>query len=133
MIGQTFALPALTGLPRRLYAPMGLVLGAAVLALTMTPLADGFVARLMIFYVATALAYGLMPLGRRGDIPLVAAWAVLLSELAPCLTGQLLSPIHVVADGLGVILAAVPVFIARFRQVQQGDVRPTGRRASDAA
>jgi hypothetical protein len=36
----------------------------------------------------------------------VAAWVVLLSELAPCITGQLISPIKVTADALGVAMAA---------------------------
>ena len=133
MTDQSLIIPTFTTLPRKRYVPVGLVLGAAVLGLSMTPLADGFVARLMLFYTATALAYGLMPFARRGDIPLVAAWAVLLSELAPCLTGKLLSPTNVAADGLGVMMATLPFFIARFRQLQQGDVRPAGRRASDSA
>ena len=133
MIGQNLTLPAFAALPRRAYVPVGLTLGAMVLALSMTPMMDGFVARLMLFYIATVLAYGLMPYARRGDLPLVAAWVVLLSELAPCITGQLLSPIDVAADGLGVVMAAAPFFIARMRQLQQGDVRVPGRRASDSA
>ena len=41
------------------------------------------------------------------DIPLVAAWVVLLSELAPCFAGQLMSPANVLADALGVSRTAV--------------------------
>lgn len=131
MIGLTAPLPTLPALPRRMYVPLGLALGAAVLGLSMTPLAEPFLARIFLFYIGTALAYTAMPYARRGDIPLVAAWVVLLSELAPCMGGRLISPTQVAADALGVLMAAGPVFIARFRQVQQGDVRPAGRRASE--
>ena len=133
MIGQNVSIPAFTALPRRLYVPVGVAMGAAMLALSLTPITDGFVERLLLFYVGTSIAYGLMPYVRRGDIPLVAAWVVLLSELAPCIAGQLISPVKVTADALGVLMAAGPVYIARFRQVQQGDVRPAGRRASEAS
>jgi hypothetical protein len=76
-------------------------------------------------------AYIVLPFVRRGDIPLVAAWVVLLSELAPCVIGQLMSPTKVTADAVGVAMAAGPIFIARLRQVLQGDTRPTGRRATE--
>ena len=132
MITQaTTRLPALV-LPRRLYKPVGLVVGAVVLALSMTSIGDTALGRLGLFYAATSLAYLLMPFARRTDIPLVAAWVVLLSELAPCLTGQLLAPMNVLADTFGVVMAAGPIFIARYRQKQQGDVRPGGRRSADA-
>lgn len=124
-------LPRFAGLPRRLYAPVGVVVGVAVLALSLTPLTDGFVARLLLFYAATTLAYGLMPFVRRGDVPLVAAWVVLLSELSPCIVGQLISPVKVTADVLGVLMAAGPIYLARLRQVMQGDTRPAARRASE--
>lgn len=124
------ALPAFA-LPRRLYKPVGLLIGAAVLGLSMTPVGDTTLGRLGLFYAATSLAYLLMPLARRGDIPLVAAWAILLSELAPCLGGQLLSPMNVLADAFGVMMATAPIFIARYRQKQQGDVRPGARRTAD--
>jgi hypothetical protein len=124
-----FASPA--ALPRQLYVPAGVVMGASVLALSLMPVTDGFLPRVVLFYVATSLAYGLMPYVRRGDIPLVAAWVILLSELAPCINGQLMSPLQVGADALGVIMAVGPIYIARLRQVLQGDTRPAGRRASD--
>lgn len=120
-----------TGLPRTLYAPVGAVMAAAVLALSLSGLVDSFLARLMVFYAGTTLAYMLMPYVRRGDIPLVCAWVVLLAELAPCVAGQLISPIKVTADVLGVLMATGPIYVARLRQVQQGDIRPGGRRASD--
>ena len=102
-----------------------------MLALSLTPLAEPFLARLLLFYAGTATAFALMPYVRRGDIPLVAAWVVLLSELAPCIGGELLSPTKVTADALGVLLATAPIYVARLRQVQQGDTRPGGRRASE--
>lgn len=120
-----------TGLPRAFYAPVGAALGAVVLALSLSPLSEPFLARVLLFYAGTTAAYALMPYVRRGDIPLVAAWVVLLAELAPCVAGQLISPIKVTADVLGVLMATGPIYVARLRQVQQGDVRPGGRRASE--
>jgi hypothetical protein len=129
MIGQPLTLPGPAALPRALYAPVGAAMGLVVLLLSLSPVAEPFMARLMLFYVGTLLAYALMPFVRRGDIPLVAAWVVLLSELAPCVAGQLISPGKVTADALGVAMATGPVYLARLRQVLQGDVRPGGRRA----
>lgn len=131
MIGQNVQIQGLTALPRQAYVPLGCAMGVIVLALSLTSLTDGFVARMLLFYISTGAAYAVMPYARRGDIPLVAAWVVLLSELAPCFTGHLISPIKVTADALGVLMAAGPIYIARWRQVQQGDVRPTGRRATE--
>jgi hypothetical protein len=56
---------------------------------------------------------------------------VLLAELSPCVTGELMSPAKVAADAAGVLMAAAPIYVARLRQVMQGDVRPGGRRASE--
>jgi hypothetical protein len=123
--------PAFVGLPRALYVPVGAAMGVVVLALSLSPLTDLFLARLLVFYAGTALAYALMPFVRRGDVPLVAAWVVLLAELAPCVAGQLISPIKVTADVLGVLMATGPIYVARLRQVLQGDTRPTGRRATE--
>lgn len=131
MIGQNVSIPALAALPRRHYVPVGLLLGGVVLALSLSPLTEDFVERVLLFYAGTSIAFGLMPFVRRGDIPLVAAWVVLLSELAPCVSGQLISPIKVTADALGVFMATAPIYVARYRQVRQGDVRPTGRRATE--
>ena len=118
-------------LPRPLYIAVATVMGAVVLAVSLMPFVEGFIPRLLLFYLGTVAAYGLMPYVRRGDIPLVAAWVVLLSELAPCITGQLLSPIKVTADILGVGMAAGPIYVARLRQVMQGDTHNIGRRASE--
>ncbi len=131
MFGRSIPLPAASALPRAMYVPTGAAMGAVMLALSLSPLAEPFLARLLLFYAGTAAAYGLMPFVRRGDIPLVAAWVVLLSELAPCIGGQLISPIKVTADVLGVLMAAIPIYVARLRQVQQGDTRPGGRRATE--
>ena len=119
----------MTALKRPFYLPLAVTLGAVVLGLSLTPFTEGFVARLLLFYAGTSAAYALMPYVRRGDIPLVAAWVVLLSELSPCVLGELMSPLKVTADVLGVVMAAAPIYLARLRQVLQGDVRPSGRRA----
>ena len=120
-----------TGLPRALYAPVGAAMAAVMLALSISPLTEPFLARVLLFYVGTTAAYALMPYVRRGDIPLVAAWVVLLAELAPCVAGHLISPTKVTADVMGVLMATGPIYVARLRQVQQGDVRPGGRRANE--
>jgi hypothetical protein len=108
-----------------------MVMGFVVLGLSLSPVASGFIPRVLLFYAGTVGAYGLMPFVRRGDIPLVAAWVVLLSELAPCVVGQLISPFKVTADVTGVAMAVAPIFVARLRQLLQGDTRPEGRRASE--
>jgi hypothetical protein len=84
------------------------------------------------FYGVTAGAYGLLPFVRRGDIALVAIWVVLGVGVAPCFVGQELSASHMFADLGGVLMGAAPVYIARFRQIAQGDVRPFRRREMEA-
>lgn len=128
---QPIHIAAFMPLKRPFYMPLAFALGAVVLGLSLTPVAEGFLARMLLFYAGTSVAYGLMPFVRRGDVPLVAAWVVLLAELAPCIAGELMSPLKVTADALGVLMAAAPIYIARLRQVMQGDVRPGGRRASE--
>lgn len=131
MFGRSLPLAPPTGLPRAMYAPVGAVIGGLMLAFSLSPFGEPFLARLLVFYAGTTAAYTLMPYVRRGDIPLVAAWVVLLSELAPCIAGHLISPLKVTADALGVLLATAPIYVARLRQVQQGDTRPGGRRATE--
>ena len=131
MMGHDIRLPTLPAIPRRLYVPVAAGMGAVVLGVSLTPIAEPFLARVLLYYAATSLAYALMPYVRRGDIPLVAAWVVLLSELAPCFAGRLISPIKVSADVLGVLMAVCPIYLARLRQVQQGDTRARNRRATD--
>lgn len=132
MIAHRIRAAAASPIPRPLYAPMGAAMALAVLAASLSPLADAFLVRVLVYWGATSIAYALMPYVRRGDIPLVAAWVVLLAELAPCIAGELISPAKVAADVLGVSMAAVPIYVARLRQVQQGDTRPSGRRATDS-
>ena len=84
-------------------------------------LPDNVVGRGLVFYGLTAGAYAALPLVRRGDVAAVAMWLVLGVGIAPCYAGQELSAPHMFADMGGVILAAAPIYIARFRQVIQGD------------
>ena len=85
----------------------------------------------LIFYGVTAGAYGLLPFMRRGDIAMVAMWVVLGVGVAPCFVGQELSAAHMFADMAGVLMGAAPIYIARFRQVAQGDIRPYRRREAE--
>jgi hypothetical protein len=119
-------------LRRPFYLPLAVMLAFTVLALSLTPAAEGFFARVVLFYGGVSLAYALMPYVRRGDIPLVAAWVVLASALAPCIHGELISPVKVTADVLGVAMAAGPIFVARMRQVLQGDLRDYTRPGAGA-
>ena len=128
---QPVQLPAFAPLKRPFYMPLAVLLGGGVLCFSLLPITEAFLPRLVLFYVGASLAYGLMPFVRRGDVPLVAAWVVLLAELWPCVGGELMSPTKVAADALGVLMATVPIYVARLRQVMQGDTRPGGRRASE--
>ncbi|MBS0332413.1 MAG: hypothetical protein JSS35_06570 [Proteobacteria bacterium] len=83
------------------------------------------------FYGVTAGAYGLLPFIRRGDVVMVAMWLVLGVGVTPCFMGQELSAPRMFADMAGVLAAAAPIYIARFRQVAQGDVRPHRRREAE--
>jgi hypothetical protein len=85
------------------------------------------------FYGVTAGAYAALPFIRRGDILMVASWLVLGAGVAPCFAGQELSAPHMFADMAGVLMAAAPIYIARYRQVAQGDTRPLQRREGEAA
>lgn len=93
---------------------------------------DNVLGRGLVFYGLTSGAYAALPLVRRGDIAAVASWLVLGVGVAPCFAGQELSASHMFADMGGVILAAAPIYIARFRQVMQGDTRGQRRRESEA-
>jgi hypothetical protein len=87
----------------------------------------------LIFYGVTAGAYGVLPFVRRGDIAMVAIWLVLAVGVAPCVEGRELSAPHMFADMAGVLMAAVPIYLARYRQIVQGDMRQHRRRDTDAA
>ena len=117
---------------RRSSVALGLVIGLVVLWLCLSGIVQAFPARACLFYLATSAAYAMMPYVRRGDIPLAAMWVVLGAELAPLAAGELISPATVAADVAGVVMAAAPIFIARARQVMQGDLRPQHRRTGDA-
>jgi hypothetical protein len=94
---------------------------------------DTILVDVMAFYGATCGAYGLLPFVRRGDIAMVAMWVVLGVGVAPCFSGQELSPAHMFGGMAGVLMAAGPIYIARFRQIAQGDVRPHRRREMEDA
>lgn len=83
------------------------------------------------FYGVTVGAYGLLPFVRRGDIAVVAMWVVLGVGVAPCFVGQEVSAPHMFADMAGVLMGVAPIYIARFRQVAQGDVRNHQRRLDE--
>jgi hypothetical protein len=93
---------------------------------------DTVVVHAMTFYGVTTGAYGLLPFVRRGDIAVVAMWMVLGVGVAPCFIGQELSAPHMFADMAGVLMGVAPVYIARFRQIAQGDVRNEHRRSDEA-
>ena len=93
--------------------------------------ADNIAARAGLFYAITCGAYVFLPFIRRGDIAMVTMWLVLAVGIAPCIGGRELNPAHMFADMAGVLMAAAPIYIARFRQTVQGDVRRYGRRETD--
>lgn len=89
---------------------------------------DALVSRGGLFYVVTAAAYLALPFTRRGDIALVAMWLVLGVGIAPCLGGEEISAARIFADMGGVLLAAAPIYVARIRQITQGDTHTYRRR-----
>ena len=95
--------------------------------------ADNVAARAMLFYAITSGAYAFLPLVRRGDIAMVTMWLVLAVGIAPCIAGRELNPQHMFADMAGVLMSALPIYIARFRQMVQGDLRAYHRRETDPA
>jgi len=109
------------------------VAGAAVAIVAVLTAAGGAIPNVitihaMTFYGVTAGAYAALPFVRRGDVLMVAIWLVLAAGVAPCLAGQEISAPHMFADMAGVVLAAIPIYVARLRQVAQGDLRRTPRR-----
>ena len=83
------------------------------------------------FYGVTVGGYAALPFVRRGDILMVASWLVLAAGVAPCVAGQEISAPHMFADMAGVVTAAAPIYIARLRQVAQGDTRNPRRRQTE--
>ena len=92
---------------------------------------DNAAARAILFYTITSGAYAFLPLVRRGDIAMVTMWLVLAVGIAPCIAGRELNPKHMFADMAGVLMSALPIYIARFRQMVQGDLRAYHRRETD--
>ena len=82
-------------------------------------------------YAVTAGAYLALPFVRRGDVLMAAIWLVLAAGVAPCIVGQEISATHMFADMAGVLMAAAPIYIARLRQVAQGDTRSFRRRQAE--
>lgn len=93
-----------------------------------TALPNPITAHVLSFYAITAGAYVLLPFVRRGDIVMGGMWLVLAAGVAPCVTGQEISAPHMFADMAGVLMAAAPIYIARMRQIAQGDTRDTPQR-----
>lgn len=83
------------------------------------------------FYAVTATAYLALPFVRRGDVLMAGIWLVLGAGVAPCVFGQEISATHMFADIAGVLMAAAPIYIARLRQVAQGDIRIFRRRQAE--
>jgi hypothetical protein len=109
----------------------GVLVLVAPLSMRSALQADSLPVHGLTFYAVTAGAYGLLPFMRRGDIALVAIWVVLGVGVAPCFAGHELSAPQMFADLAGVLMGAAPVYIARFRQLAQGDVRLYRRREGD--
>lgn len=80
------------------------------------------------FYGITAGAYAALPFVRRGDVLMGAIWLVLVAGVAPCVVGEEISAPQMFGDIGGVLMAAIPIYIARLRQLAQGDTRPFCRR-----
>jgi hypothetical protein len=100
----------------------------APLSVQGTALSDNIAVHVLTFYGVTAGAYGLLPFVRRGDVAIMAMWVVLGVGVAPCFGGHELSAQRMFADMAGVLMGAAPIYIARFRQIAQGDVRRYKRR-----
>ena len=135
MILERAALPTV---PLRLvrFASAAVVLACAVVLVS--PLSahgagrvDSVALHALTFYGVTAGAFGLLPFVRRGDVAIVAMWLVLGMGVAPCFWGEEISAPHVFADLGGVLMATAPIYIARFRQLAQGDIRDHQRRGID--
>jgi hypothetical protein len=92
---------------------------------------ENLATRAVLFYAITSGAYAFLPFVRRGDIAMVTMWLVLAVGIAPCIAGHELDADNMFADMAGVLMSALPVYIARFRQMQQGDLRHYHRRETD--
>ena len=89
------------------------------------------------FYGFTLLALVCLPWSRKGDIVLAVIAIGAASEIAQGLTGRDMSVFDWLADTAGAMVAAMPVYVARLRQIAQqapqGGLRRMDRRVGDAA
>ena len=124
-------MPAVPSFPR--VARAAGVAAAATVAMGLLGLAgsaipDAVLVHATAFWAVTCGAYMLLPHVRRGDVLMGGMWLVLAAGVAPCALGQEISAPRMFADMAGVVMAAAPVYIARLRQLAQGDLRETPRR-----
>ena len=106
----------------------GAIAAGAVGLLTAAGTAASIVAHVLTFYAVTAGAYVVLPYVRRGDVLMASVWLVLMAGVAPCVVGQEISAPFMFANMAGVLMAAAPIYIARLRQLAQGDTREARRR-----
>jgi hypothetical protein len=85
-------------------------------------------AHVLTFYAVTAGAYIALPFIRRGDVLMSGVWLVLAAGVGPCVLGREISAPLMFSDMAGVLMAAAPIYIARLRQLAQGDLRDLPRR-----
>jgi hypothetical protein len=109
------------------------VAAGATVAVTLLTVAGPAIPNLIMvhafaFYALTAGAYMALPFVRRGDVLMVSMWMVLAAGVAPCVAGREISAPLMFSDMAGALMAAAPIYIARMRQVAQGDVRDLPRR-----
>lgn len=118
--------------PTRLIACAAVALvGALVVGLLTAAgpaIANVITVHVLVFYAMTAVAYAALPFVRRGDILVASVWLVLMGGVAPCVAGREISAPLMFADMAGVLMAAAPIYIARLRQMAQGDMRQAPRR-----
>ena len=111
-------------LPRFATAAIAAALAvAAVALLTAAGDATSVAVHTLTFYAITAGAYVVLPFVRRGDVLMASVWLVLAAGVAPCVIGQEISAPFMFANMAGVLMAAAPIYIARLRQLAQGDTR----------
>lgn len=118
-------------LPRFASAAVAAALaGAAVAVLTAAgpSLPNGVAVHALTFYAVTAGAYVVLPYVRRGDVLMASVWLVLVAGVAPCVMGQEISAPFMFSNMAGVLMASAPIYIARLRQLAQGDTREARRR-----
>jgi VanZ family protein len=95
------------------------------------------VAHATMFYGFTLLALVCLPWNRKGEIVLAVIAIGAASEIAQGITGRDMSVFDWLADAAGAMVAAVPIYVARLRQIAQqapqGGRRRTDRRVGEAS